>query len=421
MIMKRIIIVSIIFCIFFFTGCNKNNQTSETITLNVYTSFGESDGNHDTYQALIKQFQEKSNIVIEDHSAVSNEEWKMSILSLFNSGKDPDVLFYFSGTDAESLITEHKVIDLATIRESYPSYGTNINSSILDTMKASDSKNYALPVSGYWEGLFINKDLFDEYDISIPDNWDSFLEAISAFKEHDVIPIAVSLGEVPHYWFEFLIYNHTGPASHLNTIPTLNNPTPKAFVDGFNDLITLYQMGAFPPDTAMISNVEAFTLFQNKKAAMVLDGSWSVGQIQDTDNVMLIPFPTYENSPRQNTDMIAGFSMGFYITEKAWNDPLKQKACIDFINTMTSNDSIFMFNKNGTISPVSAKPHTTANSLLQSIALVNSEGTAFISAVQDTMNISARNTLFSRIPDIVSGAISIEDALNEFVNNNYKQ
>lgn len=414
--MKRtMFVVAVICCIFLLSGCTKENFTGGSVTLNVYTSFGEEDGNYDTYQTLTKQFQEEYDVVVEDHSAVSNEEWKESILSLFSSGEEPDVLFFFVGRDAEQLIEGHQVMDLDTIREIYPSYGANINSSILDTIKASDGKNYALPVSGYWEGLFINKDLFETYDIPIPDDWDSLLYTVSAFKRKDIIPIAVSLGEVPHYWFEFLIYNHTGPASHLTTIPTAENPLPKSWVDGLTDLFTLYQMGAFPHDTASITDKESFTLFQEKKAAMVLDGSWSVGKITDKENVIIIPFPAKKDEARQSPDMIGGFSMGFYITEKAWNNSEKQKAAVDFVCAMTQNDSLISFNSNGTAAPISARSEAAANPLLKSIASVSSEATAYINAMQDTMNLSARNNLFKKIPDIAAGNITIEEALKDFI------
>ncbi len=409
-----------VLCIFLLCGCfygctSKKTSTTGDITLNVCTSFGEGDGRHEIYQSLLTQFETDSGISVSDESEISNEAWKESILSRFTSGEIPDVLFFFSGQDAETLVANQEVIDFDTIRASYPSYGSNINTSILNTMKASDGKNYALPVSGYWEGLFINDDLFEQYDISIPTDWDSFLDAISAFDEQGIIPIAASLGEVPHYWFEFLIYNHSGPAGHLSSVPTTTNPLPDSWVNGLTDLKTLFDLHAFPENTGSITEKEAFALFQDKKAAMLLDGSWQVGNITDTKNVRLIPFPTKADCARQNTDMIGGFSMGFYITKQAWDNPDKQKAAVDFIMSMSTNESILSFNSNGSAAPISVPAQEGSNPLLQSISTINLEATAYIAVVQDTIDVSVRNALFLEMYDIANGTTSIEDALHDFV------
>lgn len=410
------VIVCCTFFAFVIYGCSPEKDSSQKdITLNVCTSFGEGDGHHDIYMSLLEKFEDDSGISVLDESGISNEEWKKSILLRFSSGEEPDVIFFFTGKDAETLIEDGQVVDIDTIRSVYPSYGSNINTSVLNTIKASDGNNYAIPVSGYWEGLFINNDLFEQYNIPIPEDWDSFLNAVTAFEQQGIIPIAASLGEVPHYWFEFLIYNYSGPAGHLASVPTLENPLPDSWTQGLTDLKTLYDLHAFPDDTDTISEQDAFNLFENKEAAMLLDGSWRVGNISDTDHVKLIPFPAKSGESRQNTDMIGGFSMGFYITKKTWDDPERQKAAIDFILYMASNDSILDFNSNGSASPISASAEADSSPLMQSILSVNGEATAYITAVQDTIDLSVRNALFGQMYGIASGSVSIEDALNEFV------
>ncbi len=417
---KQIILFASIFCLTIIIGCSREPDLNKNqVVLNVCTSFGEGDGHYDTYQNLIRDFEKNSGVLVADHSEISSEEWKGNVLSSFSSREEPDVLFFFTGQDAKTLIESQQVVDLDTIRTVYPSYGNNINTSVLNTMKADDGKNYALPVSGYWEGLFINKDLFTQYDLPIPDDWDSFLDTISAFRQNGITPIAVSLGKVPHYWFEFLIYNYSGPAGHLTSAPTADNPLPESWIQGLTDLQTLYRMNAFPENTEELTEMEAVALFQDKKAAMLLDGSWRVGNITDKEQVILIPFPS-KGEARINTDMIGGFSMGFYITAKSWNNPDKQKAAVDFINAMTANESILEFNSSGSASPISARTSKGSDPLLQSIITVNSQATAYIGAVQDTIELPVRNAFFEKIPAIASGTLSIEDALNDFFELNDK-
>ncbi len=45
-------------------------------------------------------------------------------------------------------------------------------------VKAEDGVNYCVPVSGFYEGMFVNKDLFDEYGLELPTDWDKFMRQL---------------------------------------------------------------------------------------------------------------------------------------------------------------------------------------------------------------------------------------------------
>ena len=66
-----------------------------------------------------------------------------------------------------------------------------------DALREADGKVYAVPVRGYWEGLYVHTDLFEQYNAPLPKDWDSLLEAIRIFRENDIIPISISHGCEP--------------------------------------------------------------------------------------------------------------------------------------------------------------------------------------------------------------------------------
>ena len=68
------------------------------------------------------------------------------MLTDFETGTEPDVLFFFTNADAEPIVKAGKVVDIATIRAEYPDYGSNMRDSMLAV--ASDGKSYAVPSSG---------------------------------------------------------------------------------------------------------------------------------------------------------------------------------------------------------------------------------------------------------------------------------
>lgn len=80
-----------------------------------------------------------------------------------------------------------------------------------------DAKAYAVPSSGYWEGMFVNKTVLADCGLEVPGpdtTWDEFMEMCETIKSKGYTPIACSLQEVPHYWFEFCILNQGDVAKH---------------------------------------------------------------------------------------------------------------------------------------------------------------------------------------------------------------
>lgn len=88
------------------------------------------------------------------------------VLTDFETGAEPDVLFFFTDADAEPFIEAGKVVDIASIRAEYPDYAANMRDSMMAV--AADGKSYAVPSSGFWENMFVNtKVLVDDESIIV--------------------------------------------------------------------------------------------------------------------------------------------------------------------------------------------------------------------------------------------------------------
>ena len=317
------------------------------------TSYGGDDGNRKNYENAVKQYEEATGNTVMDASATSNEEWKAKVLTDFETGSEPDVLFFFTNADAEPFVSAGKVVDIATIRETYPDYASNMKDSMMAV--AADGKNYAVPSSGFWENMFANTAVLDACGVAVPGpdyTWEAFLKDCQTIKDAGYTPIACSLFEVPHYWFEFMIMNNGTCADQLE-VPTLNadgslvmDAVAEKWIAGLNDMKTLYDMGFFPDNTLTASDPETVQLFADDEAAFLIDGSWKVGHFVDNyadtlDHYALSYVPA--KGERKATDMIGGISMGYFISQKAWNDPAKRDAAVAFVEHMTSDAVLSTF------------------------------------------------------------------------------
>ena len=153
------------------TTTAKPDESSETTTGNeaptgpveitVVTSYGGDDGNRSNYEAAIKSYEGTTGNKVLDASATSDEEWKSKVMTDFEAGTEPDVLFYFNGVDANPIIEAGKVVSLEDIRKEYPDYAGNMKEDLL-VPSPVDDKVYSVPVNGFWESLFINKKVLAE-------------------------------------------------------------------------------------------------------------------------------------------------------------------------------------------------------------------------------------------------------------------
>ena len=394
---------------------------STPVTLNVVTSYGGDDGNRKNFEAAVKAYEEATGNKINDGSATSNEEWKAKVLTDFETGSEPDVLFFFTNADAEPFITANKVVSIDEIRAEYPDYAANMKESMMAT--AADGKHYSVPSSGFWENMFVNKTVLEACGVAMPGpdyTWDRFLADCQTILDNGYTPIACSLFEVPHYWFEFAVMNNGTLADQLE-VPTLNedgtlhdDAVSQKWIAALNDLKDLYERGYFPKNTLTASDAETVAMFGDGEAAFLIDGSWKVGYFNENHgdelenySVSFVP----GKGERKATEAIGGISMGYFITRKAWDDPAKREAAVKFVETLTSDETLSTFVTTEVTALVNGAKPAGLNALQQTAADVNAEITGVIGAVQDTISSEAKADLFGNIQKVVTGQMTAEEAV----------
>ena len=403
-------------------GSGTTEQPASTpVTLNVVTSYGGDDGNRKNFEAAVKAYEEATGNKINDGSATSNEEWKAKVLTDFETGSEPDVLFFFTNADAEPFITANKVVSIDEIRAEYPDYAANMKESMMAT--AADGKHYSVPSSGFWENMFVNKTVLEACGVAMPGpdyTWDQFLADCQTILDNGYTPIACSLFEVPHDWFEFAVMNNGTLANQLE-VPTLNedgtlhdDAVAQKWVAALSDLKELYDLGYFPKNTLTASDAETVAMFGDGEAAFLIDGSWKVGYFNENHgdelenySVSFVP----GKGERKATEAIGGISMGYFITRKAWDDPAKREAAVKFVETLTSDETLSTFVTTEVTALVNGAKPAGLNALQQTAADVNAEITGVVGAVQDTISSEAKADLFGNIQKVVTGQMTAEEAV----------
>lgn len=390
--------------------------------LRVVTSFGADDGYRQNYVQACEAWEAATGGIVLDNSATSDEKWKAQVLADFETGSDPDVLFYFTGADANPIIGLDKVVSIEEIRKEYPGFASNM---VLARIPASplDNKRYAVPTTGFWEGLYVNKEVLAQAGVEVPGpdtTWEEFEQACEAVLRAGYTPIAVSLATVPHYWFEFCILNNGGVHSHVKIPESEASNSYQSWVQGLYDIKDLYNKGYFPQNTLTATDDETFQLLAEGKAAFAIDGSWKLAWFEqngyDPASFTVTYVPAKE--ARRPTDIIGGLSMGYYITRKAWDNPQTRSAAVSFVQVMTS-DEVVQGMSMGLMPTALARSFPPPDGLppLQQGALeMAGNYTRMVPPVQDMLSVEARNKIMAEgVKQVVAGQISPEQAVEQIM------
>ncbi|NLO86116.1 MAG: carbohydrate ABC transporter substrate-binding protein [Clostridiales bacterium] len=376
------------------------NGLADGLTLKTASTFAGIDAAADTYAELLKEWEDETGNMIIDQSSTSDEAWKTSVLNDFAVGNEADVLFFFAKT-ADSAAILNRVIPISQINEAYPQYHFEEDMNIAE----ADGTVYAIPVRPYWEGLFCNADLFAQYGLELPTNWENFEIAIRTFRKAGITPISVSLSDVPHYIAEFCILS-AGSADDHQARPSKGEQVPQSWIDGMQLIRKLYLMGAFSDDVNATTVAEATQNFCSKKAAMQIDGSWFANSLSELgmETTVVLPFPAYSEEA-EPTAYIYGVSMGFYLTRAAWMDDANRDAAVSLLNHLATGenaDALGVYN-------ISGKFLQSYESMVNNARIKNYP-------IQDEMQQEARGRWFGLIPGIADGSVDPAEMWAEVMN-----
>lgn len=164
-----------------------------------------------------------------------------------------------------------------------------------------DGKIYALPSDVIYAHVWYNKAIFDEAELSPPQTWTQFLEACAKLKSDGIVPIALSNDKgYQSFWWDYLLLRSVDSDAFLDAL--LRGEGELKSIPGVADAASrvdqLLTGGYFLPGFEGTDFTAAQINFFQGKAAMILVGSWLVGEMKDSIppdfQLASFPFPSVE-------------------------------------------------------------------------------------------------------------------------------
>lgn len=141
---------------------------ADPVKLRVFSTFGGTDPSREAFQALLDDFTAKNpHVTIENDPMSANDDgFRTKVNTDMNSGNEPDLLFYFIGADAEGFVNAGKVVPLNEILDADAEWKNGFLPNALELARQKDGNIYAVPLTGFYEGLFVNKKIFEDNGLS---------------------------------------------------------------------------------------------------------------------------------------------------------------------------------------------------------------------------------------------------------------
>lgn len=260
---------------------------------------------HGDIETLLKQVVEKHaleypNIEIEI-SSFKNDIYQSTIENAAVTNELPDIFFTWGNSVLEKHVDLGLVWDMSELIEQYDIKNTMLSDDALKGVTIA-TREYAIPLYSWNSCLFVNKELFEEYDIPYPRTYDDFLQTVKLFKEQGVTPIAGSTKEawLPSLYYMSLVLGEGEIQGVYDAARDKSFNTPQ-FYNAAKKMEQLLGLEPWQENYMENDAYDAAYLFTQGEAAMVLSGSWVAAFIESQDSkvrekVDVLPFPNGNSS-----------------------------------------------------------------------------------------------------------------------------
>lgn len=203
---------------------------------------------------------------------------------------------------------------------------------------AVDGKTYGLPLELNITPVYYNKEIFEKYNLEIPETYDQFLEVVKTLVDKGVTPI--TLGNKDRWtgsmWYMYLADRIGGPEALANAINRSGSFEDPSLLSAAEEVKKLVDMGAFVKGFNGLSNDEAKGYFMNEQAAMYLMATWELPNYTTSPDVTdefkekvgYFKFPTYDGGKGDINSYVGGPGVGLFVSE---NSKVKEEAK-DFVS-----------------------------------------------------------------------------------------
>ncbi len=230
------------------------------------------------WEAINAAFHEKYPNITVKFDPTNPPDYNATLRTQLETGTGPDLYFVRSFATGRELFDAGYVASLKDL--------PGINDSFTEASRApwatETGEPYAVPIIAVSHGVYYNKEIFAANGIEVPSTWEELMAASQTLLDAGVIPFANGtkdawdINEV--VMMQFIPSNiggFEGRMAYLNGDRCFNSEEMVASFQQIDDM-----QPYLPNGFEAVSYYDAAQLFAQGQAAMVMDGSWSIGAFE---------------------------------------------------------------------------------------------------------------------------------------------
>jgi len=320
-----------------------SEEAKEPITIKFFSNLPDrSSGQGLLEQTILDNYMKENDNITIEIEALQDEPYKQKFQSYVASNNLPDI-FHVWGQPAFFQAVMEKGYAAELNPADYESYNFFEGST---TDFSYNGKLYGLPRNQDITTIFINKAIFNDNGVKIPETYKELLDAARAFRSKGIQPLAINGRDkwILNLFFQDLVIKVSGNQQTIYDASTgktkfSEDPDIRKAAELFKELV---DAGLFQDSFVSADYGAAQNLFLQEQAAMFYMGAWEVGMASNPDNsehfrqnVGLIPFPVVEDGKGKISDVCAWNGGGYAVSASS---PVKDEA-IKLLNYMMQPDN----------------------------------------------------------------------------------
>ncbi|MDQ0999972.1 raffinose/stachyose/melibiose transport system substrate-binding protein [Neobacillus niacini] len=298
---------------------------------------GSSNAQFSIVKDVIAEYEKEHKDIKIETEILNPDQYREKLKVLASSNELPDIGMTWS----DGFIKPYVEGDMLAPLDDVVDNDADLKDAFIPGVKESyavDGKTYGLPLELNISYVFYNKEIFEKYNLEVPQTFDEYKNVVKTLADNGVVPATVGAkdGWPASFWFMYLADRIGGSTILTDVIKGKAKMDDPAIVKAAEEVQNLVDMGGFVKGASALSNDDAKGYFMNEQAAMFLTATWELPNYTTSpdvaqefkDKIGYFKFPTYEGGKGESIDSyVGGPGVGLFVAK----DSKVQEEAKDFV------------------------------------------------------------------------------------------
>ncbi|HAA25082.1 MAG TPA: ABC transporter substrate-binding protein [Ruminiclostridium sp.] len=407
------------------TGGTEAATGKELTTLKIEAWGIETDPNSVIIKEAVQLYNQRNDNVELTIEFTEQEQYKTKIATLMAANEAPDLFNTWAAGFLKPFVTSGKVYSISEDLDKDPEWKNRFVPGIFAGF-TYDGKIYASPNTQTVVCLFYNKEIFDKYNLEVPETYEELKTVVKTLNDNGIIPFALG-NKAP--WvgamYSELVANRIGGSEPFDKVYNKTGTwLDPSFIKAGEIMYELAQMNAFPEGFNALDNDPSREMFLEGKAAMHVMGSWAIQQLTYEGSPLIgkldvAKFPAIEGGKGDINNWLGQPDQSFAISARCKD----KEAAVKFLKLMADPEIQLKFAEAGNLIATNAQlDPAKANPIATKVAELQKDMNELFIFYDVALGAAVGNEYNNAIQAITAGTDPVEafTTLQEYTEQNYE-